>query len=78
MEKPTSGYNWFSLLLSSRDSLSQMKLDERKKKTEAHTLIHDTKQEFSGSLSVLSRGTVLQLEDFTPFLALYTHDDDAI
>lgn len=55
-----------------------MKLDERKKKTQAHTLTHDTKQEFSGSLSVLSRGTVLQLEDFTPFLALYTHDDDAV
>lgn len=40
LEKPTSGYNWFSLLLSSRDSLSQMKLDEREKKdtgTHAHT-----------------------------------------
>lgn len=55
-----------------------MELDERKKKTQADMLTHDTKQEFSGSLSVLSRGTVLQLEDFTPFLALYTHNDDAI
>lgn len=48
-----------SLLSCPLGTVSQMKLDEReKKKTQAHTLAHDMKQEFSGSLSVLSRGTV--------------------
>lgn len=50
-----------SLLSCSLGTVSQMKLDEREKKkekTQAHTLAHDMKQELSGSLSVLSRGTV--------------------
>lgn len=63
-----------SLLSCPLGTVSQMKLDEREKKnqTQAHTLAHDMKQELSGSLCFVT-WYCFQLEDFTPFLALYTY-----
>lgn len=73
LEKPTAGYNWFSLVLSSRDSLAdEIRWERKKKQTQAHTLAHDMKQELSGSLCFVT-WYCFQLEDFTPFLALYTY-----